>query len=248
MTALAYSPNGKTLAVGGRSGHIRLWDPAKGKELLAAPDAQPVVAVEFGAGGKQLVLGSTGGVVRYADAATGKVLRRIAAPGEKLPVGVFAPGCQLVAFLTEGDAEVRLWDVVAGKELRRFKTGGETMPIQFGPRGKLLAILDGSSQPGCEGSERTLRLWDTSTGQPLRSLALAATNVVFSPNGKVMALAGEGTICVCEVATGKERCRLHAPAGGLECLAFSRLAAGWRQGAATRRCASGIFCLRRGAS
>jgi dipeptidyl aminopeptidase/acylaminoacyl peptidase len=185
-------------------------------------DAEPVVTAAFADGGRRLILGGAGGLVRQADPATGKVLRRFPAFGEKATTVMFGPGCRLAAFTVGDAAEVRLWDVAAGKELRRLKTPQGISLVGFGPRGRLLAILEGDGVVALqEGRLPTLRLWDTTTGQSVRPFDLATTELTFAPNGKVMAAAEESGITLWEVATGKRRCRLPGASGGSATLAFS---------------------------
>jgi len=212
ITVVAFSPDGTLLAVGGQDGRIRLWDVAKGKEWLPSPDVEPVLTAAFTDGGRRLMLGNSEGVVRQADAATGKVLRRLTVPGNKAAL-LFAPDCRLSAFQIADSTEVRLWDVAVGKELRRLKPPEDANLLGFGPRGRLLAV-GGNRSP-------VLGLWDTSTGELLRKLDVAATELAFSPNGKVVATPTQGRIALWEVATGERRCRLAGSSGAVACLVFS---------------------------
>ena len=52
MTAVAYSPGGKTLAAAYRDGTIRLWDPASHRLLSTASWDGAVLALAFTSGGK----------------------------------------------------------------------------------------------------------------------------------------------------------------------------------------------------
>ena len=219
ITTVAFGPNGTLLAVGGEDGRIRLWDVAQGKEWLPGPDVEPAQTVAFTEGGLRLLLGSSSGAVCQADAATGKILRRFTIPGTKAGL-LFAPACRLSAFQIADSAEVRLWDVAASKELRRLKPPEQFALAGFGPRGRLLALVETHALLG-GNTIGAVRLWDTTTGQPLRKLDVAATELAFAPNGKVVAIPTEGHITLWEVATGEQRCRLAGSSGAVACLVFS---------------------------
>jgi WD40 repeat protein len=74
ILALAFSPDGNTLATAGRDGGVKLWDVNNGKERRALRDAgDPVSALAFSPDGKQLAVGRSDGALVLFDEATGKV-------------------------------------------------------------------------------------------------------------------------------------------------------------------------------
>jgi WD40 repeat protein len=69
--AVAFSPDGQTLASGGRHGTIILWDANRGTELATLRDRDDVVfALTFSADGRRLASGSNDGTVRLWDLTT----------------------------------------------------------------------------------------------------------------------------------------------------------------------------------
>jgi WD40 repeat protein len=77
VTSLAFSPDGKTLAVSSRDRVIGLWDPATGKEEKELTGHLSFVnSVAFSADGKKLVSGGNDATARLWDAAAGKEISR----------------------------------------------------------------------------------------------------------------------------------------------------------------------------
>jgi hypothetical protein len=121
ITALAFSPDGKTLAASGYR-EVTLWDPADGKLIGRIPKlAERTCAIAFSPDGKSLAVagGSPGrsGEVRLCDIAAlkpGKVLDRIA--DVMLAVEFSPDGHHLAA--GGADNIIRLYDPTTGQRMR----------------------------------------------------------------------------------------------------------------------------------
>src|SRR5262244_4033114 len=115
------------------------------------------------------------------------------------------------------DMTVKLWDVATGKVLHTF-TGhsGLVGSVAFSPYVKKPGFdLRGFTPTALSAShDRTLKLWDASSGTELRtftgnalpnSVAHTALSVAFLPDGRIALSGGaEGELKLWEVATGKE--------------------------------------------
>jgi RNA polymerase sigma factor (sigma-70 family) len=171
--ALAYSPDGQTLAVASGSNAVRLWTVATGKEILpvASGHQGDVTTVAVSADGKTMTSCGADHVIRQWDTATGKELRQFKLPADA-GVAVFSVNGALVAFNTNDD--VRIWDVAKGSEVQKVKLppkqagiGGNafgqfnTLRLAFSPDAKLLAV---------RGNESKVHLWEVATGTELRVL------------------------------------------------------------------------------
>jgi WD40 repeat protein len=192
VAALAFSPNGRMLAIAGTDSTVRLWDVATAKQHGQALTGAGT-DLQFSPDGKVVATGGVGTSVHLWDVATGK------AHGQ--PVGVvgsvfrFSPDGKLLAAVDAGYT-VRLWDVATGK------AHGQALPgcgafFQFSPDGTILATGDGPSY--------TVRLWDVATGkahgQPLSG---AWSDFQFSSDSRLLATGDAGgTVQVWDVGTGK---------------------------------------------
>jgi RNA polymerase sigma factor (sigma-70 family) len=123
IRAIAVSPDGKVVAVGGvggyghRTGVLDLWDAAGGKllwEALTRDEGEELMDLAFAPDGKTLA--SASGGVRLWDAATGKQLRPL--PREcRARRLAFTPNGELVVL---GPGGLQTWDPATGKPLRTF--------------------------------------------------------------------------------------------------------------------------------
>ena len=82
-TAMAFSPDGRTLVADGGRQAIHFWDTATGKDRLATPEAHlgNVGALAFSPDGKTLISGSDDRTVRFWDLATGRPTRTLTDEG-----------------------------------------------------------------------------------------------------------------------------------------------------------------------
>jgi len=100
------------------------------------------------------------------------------------------------------DGKIKLWDMATGEEVRTLDTN-VFMPVEalaFSPDGELLASSTCKRQEPiaeCEGGEGQINLWKVATGALVRTISAHVGTVralVFSPNGKVLASAGDDAL------------------------------------------------------
>jgi WD40 repeat protein len=201
VSSLAFSPDGKRLAVGGGvlyHGHVALLDAARGKLLWVSRDIghQHRVTLAFSPDGKILCAASLGGPVTLLDVGTGAIRRTLAA--KRVVSVAFSPDGKQVAAATAGGKglnEVRLWEAGTGKLLRTIPQGRGA--IAFSPDGKLLATA---------GEDNAVSIWDAGTGKLKRTLKGKPAGVItFSRDGKTLAcIEGQaGAVSLRDVATGE---------------------------------------------
>jgi WD40 repeat protein len=196
---VAYSPDGKTLAVGSWDGSISLWEATTGKvRARLQRNGKEVYTLAFSPGGKVLATGSSDGDIQIWDAHTGKVLATLQGPVTPASTA-FSPDGKTLA-VSGREATVQLWDVASGKEKGRLRGhAGPIWSVAFSPDGRFIAS---------GGDDRTVRLWEANTGNvvtTLRGHTQKVTCLAFAPDGKVIASASwDKTVRLWAVALQKE--------------------------------------------
>jgi WD40 repeat protein len=211
LHTLAFSPDGKLLAVAGENWKILIWDVAR-RKMVGRPlagHAEGISSLAFSPDGKILVSASFDETIRLWDVRTqrqvGGALRGNSGGVNSV---AFSPDGTLLASGSD-DATIRLWDLTAHRPVGDPLMGhsGEVLSVAFSPDGKLLASAS---------SDTTVRLWDVaghrSDGNPLSGHKGVVSSVRFSPTGKLLASASwDATVRLWDVTSRRP---LGAPLEG----------------------------------
>jgi RNA polymerase sigma factor (sigma-70 family) len=194
LYGIALSKDGRTLAVssggvdtkkgGDLPGEVRLWDVQTGKELARLKGhTKMAIRAAFARDGVTLASGSRDHTVRIWDAKARKEIRKLD-HGEVVEGLAFSPDGKLVASIGhDGPNRLVVWDVTTGKQVRELP-GGRC--VAFSPDGTLLAS---------GGDDKTVHLWDASTGKEVASFSGPTNSVAwagFSRDGKTLVTGGPG--------------------------------------------------------
>jgi RNA polymerase sigma factor (sigma-70 family) len=205
---LAFTPDGKALAVTSQGSVIHLIDFESGKTIRNFPNENPefegwtqVVGIAFSPDGKRL---ATGGYnkekgnyfARILDVDTGQEIRRFFHGPQGYGIGAlaFSPDGKMLATAAD-EGILRVFDVETGKERNAFPKNGARLrhgAVAFAPDGKTLAVAGDS-----------IRLYDTTTFEERLRIDRKAIGLHFTDGGKTLTGAVKGTIYRWDTATGK---------------------------------------------
>ncbi|KAL4733207.1 hypothetical protein BDV11DRAFT_175905 [Aspergillus similis] len=217
IRAVAFSPDGHTVASGSDDTTVRLWDAATGAERRTLQGHTSFVrAVAFSPDGQTVASGSDDTTIRLWDAATGAERRTLQGHTSLVTAVAFSPDGQTIGSAS-GDRTIRLWDAATGAEKRTLQGHSRSIrAVAFSPDGQNVASASG---------DRTIRLWDAATGAERRTLrghTSLVTAVDFSPDGQtVVSASGDRTIRLWDAATGAEKRTLQGHMDWVTAVAFS---------------------------
>jgi RNA polymerase sigma factor (sigma-70 family) len=198
-SCLAYSPNGKYLAVGTLQRQaVQLFEVATGKEVRRFPSSPSVMHVAFSPDGRRLAAARTAGTVSIWDVETGKPTAASADPHRTVTELRFLDRDRLMA----NTVGVVLYNWRTGKVLERSTEAQLDTAFDHtfvSPDRRLIAV------PEWRGA---IRLHGAVTGAEVKRLeghTVLAEPVVFSADGARLYSRGhDGTVRGWDVAAGKE--------------------------------------------
>jgi WD40 repeat protein len=185
---LAYSPDGKLLALAGYQ-EVRLVDPATKQELATLKGhAGNVRSIAFSRDGKLLAaaggLPARSGEVLIWDVEQHKLLHSIHGHADCIYGVAFSPDGKSIATASY-DKLVKLFDVASEKEIRTYKDHIDAVyAVEFTPDGQRL--VSGAA-------DRTIKIWNVATGERLYTLSEpqdGINTIAIDPSGKFVAAGG----------------------------------------------------------
>ena len=182
--AVAWSPGGRSLAIGAGDGTIAIWDGSALRQRWAInPLHRPVRTLAWSPDGRILAAGVQGGAVLLLDAGTHGLLARLPVARYSAPAVAYAPDGRLA--VASGRGDLRVYGAHGGRPslrpLARLDLRRATTAVGWSPDGLLLAIgaVDGS-----------LTVWEPRSGRVRLRLAGGSTlwSLQWAPRGTQLAL------------------------------------------------------------
>ncbi|MHC1765035.1 MAG: protein kinase [Verrucomicrobiia bacterium] len=207
VSALAFSPDGKWLAVRREGGAIALWDAVAKRSVTNLPGAGLYKALAFSPRADLLAWGNKDAsgvpVVSLWDVSAQKEVAQLLHSAAIVSVA-FSPDAKEMATLAY-DGTVRLWDIASRQVVRQFPS----------PK------LDWGGSLNFEADTES-----TAANAPLRTAPVYSDHygcVVFSPDGRMLALGeAKARIRLLERTSGMEKIiQVDPPADGIAAMAFS---------------------------
>jgi WD40 repeat protein len=220
-TRLAFSPDGKRLAVGRIDGAVDLCDVASGERVVrfepaGAPEVHPsrrgVTALAFSPDGSTLAVGHgsfflySGApynqAVRIWDVRSGKLLRTLPHTNSIYSLAFTSDGALLASV---AGRVVRLWNVEDWQSIRTWQTPGLIDSLALSPGNDLIAAGEGG---------REVHVWEVRSGkarpqqqEPERRVRALA----FTPDGRGLVVGGNQFVQLWHVDTGRRLLTFRHP-------------------------------------
>jgi WD40 repeat protein/serine/threonine protein kinase len=232
LSAVAFSPDGKTLTAGSLYGVVMLWRTAlPGPGYMSGSGLNAPVGVIGNTQGdkeqrlklltdeinalKEEIRALRGGQPS-SNSRTLEPARQLAGHSDVVSSVAYSSAARLLVS-AGGDQTVRLWDVASGKQVRQLT--GHTEGVKaavFSPDGRL--IVSG-------GKDDTIRVWDVASGRIVRGLSGQfrwVWSIAVSPDGRLIASGnGDNTARLWDLETGRELHRLVGHTDQVHSVAFS---------------------------
>ncbi|MBX3051112.1 MAG: hypothetical protein KF753_06550 [Caldilineaceae bacterium] len=210
LFSVAISPDGCTIASGGKTDSIDLWRRANGEHIQRLHGhSNSILSLAFHPAGELLASGSTDGTVRLwrlpdGPGTHGQALAVLQPNLHSVYAIAFRPDGRVLA-AASADISLRFWDITQYPpvelidERRSVQAEGEhdIFSIGYSPDGRRVAC----------GGHRVIHIWDTQNKEAAPLILRRHTDWIFSlafgPDGAVLASGGaDCSICLWNAAEG----------------------------------------------
>ena len=181
--AVAFSPNGKTIASTARR-TIILWDIVTERELVRMESEYTIDTLSVSHDGALVAGAGADGLVKVWNVNTGQLINTFR-HNDRVNSIAFSPTENILASGSQ-DKTVKLWDTVIGTEIYTIQNPDIIGAVAFSPDGKILAWKGA----GTYTLPDTINLWDMATQSLIAvyeiptSLSNFINCLVLSPDGK----------------------------------------------------------------
>jgi WD40 repeat protein/transcriptional regulator with XRE-family HTH domain len=219
VPALAFSPDGRTLASVSWDNTIKLWDVSSGTLLWTGWQTGGINCVAFAPNGHMLASCGDDTLVHLWDARSGTKVQTLAGQGSAVYLLAWSPNGRLLAGSCF-DRNIWVWEPrKAEPDAQGQRLAGDTRWVAG------LAFSPDSAQLVCASLDGTIKRWDITSGDCLQTFSQQTNlvhSVVWSPNGYMLASAGfDQTIWLWNLKEGRVQAILHGHSAVIYAIAFT---------------------------
>ena len=189
MGGIAYSPDGKYLAVGSSDGTIKVWLMPDGKLISKSKDSSDIRAIRYSSDGKYIVSGNDNKTIKLWSMPDGKLMKAFVGHGNIIwDIDLSQDGKYLVS--GGDDKTIKLWSMPDGEQTQAI--------TEHIDRILSVSFSTDSSRLVAGGYDGTLTLLSVSDWKFIKKFAAhkeGVKTIKFSPGGKYFATGStDGTI------------------------------------------------------
>lgn len=192
---IAWSPDGRLLAIAANSIWLHSVDDLSNRELLAREYTQQANTLAWSPDSTQIAFGTLGGAIRVWDLANKKWLHILEGHTATVNSIAWSTDGTLLATASD-DLTVRVWEMNRGKLLHTLEHANPVTSVTWSDA----TTLASGSYDGF------VRIWNAVTGDQLlqiRGNSGSIFNIALSPDRTSLALAGEHALAVFNPASGE---------------------------------------------
>jgi WD40 repeat protein len=212
ISVIAFSPDGKRIAVGSPDGAVRVWDTEAEEFLDTGPSGHKkvVLCCAFSPDGTLFITGSRDATARIWDAKNGRPVTGLLSHEDSVDCVTFSSDSRFAATGTR-DRTICIWDVAQGKAIREpLKFDSEVNSIRFHPSVATQIVATFGN---------VARVLDIKTGEIVRSLDHpdVVTTAQFDARGdNVVTTSKDGFARLWSVRTGEAAKKSKSQSGPID--------------------------------
>ena len=221
VRAVAFFPNGFSLASGSYDRTLKLWNTRDNQSFGTLSNhlgsISGINAIAVHPNGNTFATACIDKSIKLWNFRSGKPVRNIEGHlGQVYSVAYSPDGNTLVS--ASADKTIKLWNWRKGELLQTFEGHQDkVVSVAFYPDGKRIASAS---------FDKTIKIWDVNTGKQVLSMSghgSPVNAIAFSPDGKLLASGSQDqTVKIWDVSSGKVVRTLAGHVGGVLAVEFNR--------------------------